>query len=185
MIIGVSDRLFLVICFGLAWHVKPSFVLAGDIEGIWFKDVPAYGNSNAGILPGGTCNPKGSDKSTCMGGKNGAGFGWANDIVFKVGAQWDVTSHTTLRAGFNHGSKVLNNNYATENLITPGALIQNLWTAGLTEKLTKKDKVNCVLIFIPRQYITSNNNFTQSSDLQRVTIHADGWGIGLSWSRAL
>ena len=163
---------------GLAWHVVKNVVLAADVEKIWNKDISNYGRSHDALVNG-TCS---TDQSTCMGGSNGAGFGWDNDVIYKLGAQWAVTNKTTLRAGYNHGGKVLSSNYATENMITPGALIRDLFSAGITQKISKKDFINGVLTFIPKQNINSLNEFSGAAK-QTVNLDASGFGVGVSWSR--
>lgn len=168
---------------GLAWHVTPAVALVGDVEEIWYSDIPAYGASHNAILAGGTCIP-GSGGSTCLGGSSGPGFGWGNQTNYKVGAQWQVSEKTTLRAGVNHSTQVLSNQYATENMITPGALIQNLFTVGATEKISKTDSLNGMIVFIPRQTFTASNLFSGAAN-QSVTVAAQGFGFGVSWSRML
>lgn len=165
---------------GLAWHITPQVVLAGDVEEIWLKDISNYGNSHDALLSGGTCPL--TDMSTCLGGSNGAGFGWSNATVYKFGLQWAVTPRTILRAGFSHNNEVLSNQYATENMITPGALIRNVYSVGATEKISKLDSINGVITFIPRQTITSQNLFSGAAN-QTVTLAARGVGFGVSWSK--
>jgi long-chain fatty acid transport protein len=166
---------------GLAWHVESNVVLAADVEKIWFTDISNYGHSHNSILPGGTCP---ANQSTCLGGSNGAGFGWSDDVIYKLGLQWAATAKTTLRAGFQHGQRVLNSLYATENMITPGGVIRNLFSAGITEKISKKDFINGAFTFIPLQGQTALNQFSGPAN-QNVRIEASGWGVGASWSRIL
>ena len=165
---------------GLAWHVTNRVALAGDVEKIWFTDVSNYGASHDALLNG-TCT---ANQSTCLGGTNGAGFGWSNDIVYKLGVQFAMTENTTLRGGWSHGNQVLSNQYATENMITPGALITNVYSVGATQQISKKDLFNGVISFIPQQRLTSQNLFSGAAN-QTVTLAARGIGFGLSWSRIL
>lgn len=164
---------------GLAWHIKKNLVLAADLVKIWFKDIPAYGRPNDKLVDG-TCT---TNSDECMGGSPGAGFGWNNALIFKIGAQWAVTPKTTLRAGYNRSNQILNSDYATENLITPGALARTIWTLGLSHQFTKKDTINTVFVLIPKQSLKSLNKFANGT--QYVTITMKGVGIGVSWSRAL
>lgn len=162
---------------GLAWYIVPRLVLAADVEKIWNKDISNYGNSHDAILPSNTCN-----SSTCLGGINGAGFGWANNVIYKFGLQWIVNHKTTLRAGFDHSTQVLSTQYATENMITPGALIQNVISFGGTRKISKKDLINAVVTFVPHQTLTAQNLFSGAGN-QAVELAAQGIGFGVSWSR--
>lgn len=165
---------------GLAWHIVKNFVVAADVEKIWNKDISNYGRSHDALVNG-TCQ---TDQSTCMGGSNGAGFGWSNDVIYKLGAQWQITEKTALRAGYNHAGKVLSSTYATENMVTPGALIRDLFTAGITQQISKKDFITGVLTFIPKQSINSLNEFS-GTEKQTVNLDASGIGVGVSWSKIL
>lgn len=163
---------------GLAWHILPTLVLATDVEEIWLKDISNYGNSHDALLNG-NCP---TNSSTCLGGSNGAGFGWNNATVYKFGVQWEVTDKTTLRAGYSYNNQVLSNQYATENMITPGVVIQSIFSVGATEKISKKDLINGVITYIPTQSLTSQNLFSGGAN-QTVNISARGIGFGVSWSR--
>lgn len=165
---------------GLAWHIFTNIALAADVEKIWYKDVPAYGRSHNASLTGACTN----GNSNCLGGKNGGGFGWNNDVIYKFGAQWEMTPTTTLRAGFNHSDQVLSNTYAMENMVTPGALIRDLYTIGATQKISKNDFINGIFVFIPKQSLNSLNPFSGPAN-QYVKLSAEGFGFGVSWSRVL
>ncbi|EKD76957.1 MAG: hypothetical protein ACD_42C00522G0005 [uncultured bacterium] len=97
-----------------------------------------------------------------------------NITMYKTGIQWALNSKTTLRAGFNHGEGVLSLSCATENIFSLDA----------TEKVSKKDFINGVLTFIPKQILISRNLFSGSAN-QIATVAAYSFGVGLSWSRVL
>ena len=49
------------------------------------------------------CNCAGrARRARCLGGSNGAGFGWQNVDVLKIGVQYMLNDSWTLRAGYNH-----------------------------------------------------------------------------------
>lgn len=164
---------------GIAIHVTPNVVFTGDVQKIWYKDVKAYGNNNNALVNG-TCIL--SDRSTCLGGNNGAGFGWDNALIVKVGAQWKINPVWTVRAGYNHGNDVLPNNQGETNIITPGAVVQDLYTLGATRSISKKDALNAFLVFIPEQSKTAVNRYSYSAG-QTTTASTSGIGFGLSWTR--
>ena len=39
----------------------------------------------------------------CLGGSEGAGFGWDDMTIIKVGVAWEQSPGTTYRMGWNHG----------------------------------------------------------------------------------
>lgn len=105
-------------------------------------------------------------------------------MIYKLGVQWQMTSKTALRAGYNHAGKVLSSTYATENLITPGALVRDLFTAGITQQISKKDFISGVLTFVPKQSINTLNEFSGAAR-QTVNIDAAAFGVGASWGMIL
>lgn len=166
---------------GIAIHVAPNVVFTGDIQKIWYKDVKAYGNTNAPLIAGGACIA--GDRSQCLGGGNGAGFGWDNAVIIKVGAQWKINPHWIVRAGYNRSNEVLPSNQGATNIVTPGAVVQNLYTVGATHTLNKKDALNAFLVFIPEQSKTAVNRYSGVG--QTTTVSTSGIGFGISWTRKL
>ena len=77
------------------------------------------------------------DPSFCLGGTNSAGFGWQNLTAIKVGVQWSATPAWIFRAGFNHADTVVRHDELLTNIVAPGAIIENIVTAGLTHILCK------------------------------------------------
>lgn len=164
---------------GLDWTVIKTVNLAFDVEKIWYTAIPAYGASQNALLNG-NCF---SDNSTCLGGANGAGFGWGDDVIYKIGAQWQVTPETALRAGYNRSDQVLPHDYGPQNMLIPGAVIRNLYTVGATQKISKTDSLNGMVIYIPKQSFTSSNLYSGAAN-QLITTSLSGFGFGMSWSRA-
>lgn len=149
----------------------------------WFRDIPAYGNNHDGLLNG-SCTPGNSGGPTCFGGKNGVGFNWNNALIYKIGAQWQVLPHTTLRAGYNHSNEILNSGaYAIENLIVTGALVRDIYTMGLTQVINDKNNLNLFVVYIPKHSLTNTNPFAATA--QSVTFSGSGVGFGFGWSRTL
>ena len=90
---------------GLAWKASPSLTLMADYQHIWYSDVPAVGNAtNAGPL----------------GAPGGAGFGWDDVDVLKLGAEWRSSAEMTWRAGYAHATNPVGPEDVTLNIIAPG-----------------------------------------------------------------
>lgn len=91
---------------GLAWDTSPKSTLTFDIQQINYSDVAAISNPIGSLLDG-TCvtNPQPATGAGCLGGSNGAGFGWEDMTVYKLGYQWTTSADWTWRAGI---SKVIN-----------------------------------------------------------------------------
>jgi len=76
---------------GVAYRIVPTVVLAAD----WMH----YEVSN-----------------TVLG--SAQGFGWQNQDVFRIGADWDVSSRWTLRTGFTRGNHAYGSSAVGQNLLS-------------------------------------------------------------------
>ena len=81
----------------------------------------------AGVDPVG--NP--SSNAGLLGQSSGPGFGWQSISVIKVGADWKVAEHWTLRAGYSFNENPVGSSDVTFNIVAPG-VIQHHVTGGLT-----------------------------------------------------
>jgi long-chain fatty acid transport protein len=77
---------------GASVKVTPTTTIALDVQQIYYSDVRAIGNS---ATAGG------------LGTKGGAGFGWEDQTIFKIGMKTLATPKLALMAGYNHGSSPL------------------------------------------------------------------------------
>ena len=78
------------------------WLLAFDFERIFYDDAPSVNNPLRADLQLRATAFGGQTRANCLGGSNGAGFGWQNVNVWKVGVQYMLNDSWTLRAGYNH-----------------------------------------------------------------------------------
>jgi long-chain fatty acid transport protein len=124
---------------GLAYKFTPRWTLAADYQRIWFNDTKAVGNPNSLDLT--PCFAPSGKPSFCLGGNNGLGFGWNNMDIVKVGAQWEVSPSTTLRAGISYNSRFADPSQSLFNILAP-AVVRTHISAGGTFRLSDRDAVN-------------------------------------------
>lgn len=107
--------------------VKPisKLTAAVDVERINYSGVASVGNA---LLPALGQSQLGSD--------SGAGFGWKDVTVEKVGVAYDLNDEWTLRAGYNHTSQPIPSSETLFNLLAPG-VVQDHLTLGTTYKFAK------------------------------------------------
>ena len=84
--------------------------------------------------------------TTCLGGDNGAGFGWQNVNVWKIGVQYMLNDRWTLRAGYNHTDNPITPPNVTFNIIAPG-VVQNQWSLGTTYRIDRDSEVTGSFMF--------------------------------------
>lgn len=108
---------------GLAWKFAPQWTFAADVVQI------KYGSINSVANPLSNLTVQGNR----LGASNGAGFGWRDITVFKLGASYDYSPDITLRAGFNHSDQPIPADQTFFNILAP-ATVQDHLTLGGTWK---------------------------------------------------
>ena len=86
-------------------------VVAVDVTQILYSEINSIANP---LLPNLGTSPLGTE--------DGAGFGWEDVTVFKVGVAYDVTSDLTLRGGYNYGGQPIPSSETLFNMIAPGVV---------------------------------------------------------------
>ena len=133
---------------GIAFKPTPQWLLAFDFERIWYDDAKSVNNPGALIF-----NCAGGQSDACLGGSDGAGFGWQNVDVFKVGVQYMLNDSWTLRAGYNHTQNPIKSSDVTFNIIAPG-VVQNQWSAGTTYRIDRQSEVTGSFMFAQHNEVT-------------------------------
>jgi long-chain fatty acid transport protein len=132
---------------GLAYDLADYVTVKFDYQKILYEGVPAVSNSVQNLVNG-QCqdalnnslfsgSPSPATGSGCLGGENGAGFGWNNMDVFKVGIEW-YTGETTYRAGISATEQPIDSAEVNFNLLAPGVVEYHL-AAGLTTMISDKE----------------------------------------------
>lgn len=140
---------------GFAYKLTPKSTVALDIMRIMYNDVNSIGNPGPNVVNigdfnmNGPCgisssNPTGLDSVSpeCnLGGDYGMGFGWKNQIVYKLGMDYKYRKNLTLRAGVNHGTATIPEDQVLFNFLAP-ATVQTHITLGATWTLQNKDELS-------------------------------------------
>jgi long-chain fatty acid transport protein len=120
---------------GMALRPTKEWLIALDFQRIFYDDAPSVNNPSALL---GNCFA--GQTSACLGGSDGAGFGWQNVDVWKFGVQWAMNDRWTLRAGFNYSDNPIEPQDVTFNILAPG-VVQDQYTLGATYRVDKESKL--------------------------------------------
>ena len=107
---------------GVAWQASPVLTLAADWQRIDYAKVKSVGNPLQQLFAGGQ-----------LGSTNGAGFGWRNISVFKLGAVYTLSPQVTLRAGYSRAGNPIPQDQTFFNILAPGVVRDHL-SVGLSWK---------------------------------------------------
>jgi long-chain fatty acid transport protein len=162
--------------------VKPNerWALMFDVQDISYSDVKSVSNGienlfNCPILPGGT------DLEGCLGGKRGAGFGWDDMTVYKLGASWQYDDTWTFRGGYSITDQPIPKSEMTFNILAPGVM-EDHFTVGFTRKRTDGNELNFSFMYAPEISIKGPQNFdpTQTVELSMSQFEIE---LSYSWKR--
>jgi long-chain fatty acid transport protein len=167
---------------GVAIRPAADWLVALDYERINYSDIASVNNRSNLIL---NCPPFGANASNCLGGSNGAGFGWQSVNVFKLGVQYVVNPQWTVRAGYNYSDNPIQSQDVTFNIIAPG-VIQNHVTLGATWT-DKQNEVTGAFMYAFQNDVTGpslfNNFFPPSAFNAQEKIQMYEYSFGLQYAR--
>ena len=138
-----------------------------DIEHTEFSDVASVGNSLTNMAACPTAGLLGTDLESCLGGMNGAGFGWDDMTTYKIGIEWTPNDLTAFRFGYSFGDQPIHEIDALFNILAPG-LMEEHFTFGMTKRKANGGAWNFMLMYAPRNTLTGPNMFdpTQTIELK-------------------
>ncbi|MCF6317052.1 MAG: outer membrane protein transport protein [Marinosulfonomonas sp.] len=140
---------------GVAWRARPNLTLMLDLQRIFYSGVPAISNAgNAGAF----------------GAPNGAGFGWDNINVLKLGMEWKANDRMTWRAGYAYSENPLGPEDVGLGILAPGIVTHHL-TAGGTYAFSDKNAMDFAIEYAPSNSVT---NGPVTIDMSQISLSV-GW----------
>jgi long-chain fatty acid transport protein len=166
---------------GIAFKATPQLTILADYRRINYSDVPSVGNPSAGLLQ---C--AGGNASFCLGGDNGAGFGWQNVNVYKIGFEYQYNRELTLRAGYSHNDNPIRASDVTINILAPG-VVQDHVSLGFTYKTKSGGELTMFYMHAFEEEVTGPsffNNFSGGLPAGNETIkmYQNSLGIAYGWN---
>ena len=166
---------------GVAFKAMPKLTVLADYRRINYNDVPSVGNPSAGLLQ---C--AGGNQAYCLGGATGAGFGWQNVNVYKIGFEYQYSGEITLRAGYSHNDNPIRAQDVTINILAPG-VIEDHVTLGFTYKTKSGGELTMFYMHAFENSVTGPsffNNFTPpgaTAGTETIKMYQNSIGIAYGW----
>ena len=154
---------------GFAYKPIEPVIVALDYQRIHYSDVVSVGNH---LLPGLMTQPLGSAA--------GAGFGWNDINVYKLGVQWKASQDWTLRAGYSKNDQPIPSSEVLFNILAPGVIEQH-WTAGVSKALNRGGKFNAALMYAPSKSVTGVNPLEVPGQ-QQIQLKMNEWELEFGYS---
>ncbi|MCW8986450.1 MAG: outer membrane protein transport protein [Gammaproteobacteria bacterium] len=169
---------------GLAWDIDSKSTLAFDIQQINYSDVAAVSNPLAPLAT--SCTPGaptvGGTGAGCLGGSNGAGFGYEDITVYKLGYQWAADEDWTWRVGVSLTEQPIPNSEVLFNIVAPAVMETHL-TGGFTMKTGKDSEFTLAAMYAPKSSVSGTVDTTSiGGGVDNITIEMTQLEIEASWA---
>ena len=167
---------------GASFDVGKSGVIVADAQYIMYSDVKSVNNSIDKLFS--SCIPAGfgpsptASGSGCLGASNGAGFGWDDVTIYKIGYQVDVGSNT-YRVGYSHADQPISESETFFNILAP-AVIKDHITAGMTIKIGANQEFNFSGMYAPNHSVKGPNPIDGGST--QIEIEMEQWEVQAGWA---
>ena len=163
---------------GIAVKATPKLTLAMDYQRINNGGTKSVGNPNSFLLQ---C--LGGNPAFCLGGSNGAGFGWHDINVWKFGLEYQYNKELTLRGGFSHSDNPIKGQDVTLNILAPG-VIKNHASLGFTYTTKSGGELTMTYTHAFSNSVTAPsffNNFGFPAGSETIKMYQNTFGIAYGW----
>jgi long-chain fatty acid transport protein len=174
--------------FGVAIDIGETGVLVADVQRIIYSDVDAISNKITPLMDGTCANalnatlqaqaPTAAAGVGCLGGQKGAGFGWKDMTIIKLGYQFDM-SNSTFRFGYSHAEQPIGKKQTLFNILAP-AVIEDHITAGWTYRLAGNQEINLAGMYAPKNKVKGANPFDGGAT--DIEIYMSQWEFQGGWA---
>ncbi len=163
---------------GFAVDLTEKITLVADYQKIWYEDVEAVSNDIQNLEACPIAMLGGTDVESCLGGDNGAGFGWDNIDVIKVGLQWQSHPNVTMRFGYSHSDQPIDDDQVLFNILAPGVIEDHI-TIGATIE-TKMGEINLEAMHALSESVKGRSAFDPT---QEIRLKMNQFELGIGWSK--
>lgn len=130
---------------GIAWSGIQGHWLLLDIQHIRYSEINSIGNP---MLP--------NLMQARLGDDQGAGFGWDDMTIVKLGWQWQQSQEQTWRAGVSYGEQPIPDEEVLFNILAPGVQEWHI-TGGFTHRFSDAVEVSGMAFYSPRKTVRGEN----------------------------
>jgi len=163
------------IAAGIAFRPIDNFLISFDYQRIFYSDVKAVGNPGPVPSRFGPSIPQGAG---LLGSDNGLGFGWADINVYRIGLQFQVNQHWTVRAGYSYNDSPIPPNQLLFNIISL-AVNQHHATTGFT--YSPNDNIEWNFAYMHAFNETINTATTAFGVPGSIKMRQNSLEFGFSW----
>jgi long-chain fatty acid transport protein len=142
---------------GLAYKANSKLTMMLDVQRIFYSGVDAISNAtNAGPL----------------GAPGGAGFGWDDINVLKLGMEYKANDTMTWRAGYAYSENPVGPEDVSLGILAPGVVTHHL-TVGGTYSFNPSNSIDFAIEYAPENTVTGGP----------ITLDMSQFSVSVGWTR--
>ena len=167
---------------GIPVQATPKLTVAFDVMRINYSSVASVGNTGPMTNP--SAFPLGAD--------GGAGFGWEDQTVYKIGAAYEYNPEWTFRVGWNHGASPISSSETLFNILAPGVVEDHL-TLGATWTLDNGQEITFSYMHAFENTVDGSGSIPpgmppgMGGGEANICMYQDSfgvaWGAGIGWPK--
>jgi long-chain fatty acid transport protein len=154
---------------GFAIKPTQNWAVMMDLQKMYYSDIKSINNP---LLP--------NLMTARLGDEGGAGFGWRDMDVVKIGLQYDTLDRWVWRAGVSIGSQPIPASEVMFNILAPGVMEEHM-AFGFTRKIGETMGLDFALMYAPEVEVSGPNPL-EFPGAQQITLAMDQLEISLNYS---
>ena len=168
---------------GIAYKIGGRLTLLTDVQMIYYSDVSAIGNGMDPsrifpMMPDMSPNPD----FVPLGDDEGAGFGWDDMTVYKMGLIYNISERHELIAGYSYARQPVSEDQLLFNILAPGVVEHHL-SMGWSVVTEGDNRIDISVTHAFKNEVTGPDPISAFMGLERdITIGMSQWDIGIGYS---
>lgn len=154
---------------GIAYEARDDLTVMADVQKIFYSGVPAVSNPM-------TAGP--------LGAPGGAGFGWDDVNVLRLGAEWRQSDDMTWRVGYAHATNPVGADDVTFNVLAPG-IVEDHLTIGGSRRINDTDQFDFSIGYILSNSVSGPEIAGNPPGLtgSTLTLEMHQFSVSAGWTR--
>lgn len=172
---------------GVSYDITENMTIMADVKKIQYSQVKSIANPMvAGEMMPMIPNPDMTSPETAymqnpnfvpLGSDNGAGFGWEDMMIIKIGAEFRQVENYQFRIGYSYGKQPVQESEVMFNMLAP-AVNENHVSIGITRKIGNHD-LNLAITHALENSVKGTNPFDPS---QQIELSMNQWEFEIGFS---
>lgn len=156
---------------GLSWEFVPGWMAAFEFQRVLYAAELATGNEFRDFIFG----PR-------LGSKDGPGFGWNNQNIYKYGLAGQVSPRLILRGGYSHGTPNIPASQTLFGSLGP-SFGQQQYTLGSTLRLSARWEVSAYAAYTPKHRLRGEGSIPLLLGGGEIDLESTEYSAGFSLGR--